>query len=141
MIRYSLSCDHDHDFDGWFRSGEDYETQRKRGLVTCPHCGSHKVEKQLMAPNVSTGRAKEKVAMALGDHRREMMAQLHALAAKLRENSDYVGDRFAEEARKIHFGETEERGIHGEASIEEVRDLLDDGIGVMPLPPLPEDHN
>jgi len=141
MIRYSLSCDKEHDFDGWFRSGEDYETQRKRGLVTCPHCGSHRVEKRLMAPNVSTGRAKEKVAMAMGDRRREMMAQLQALAAKLRENADYVGDRFAQEARRIHFGETEERGIYGEASIEEVRDLLDDGIGVMPLPPLPEDHN
>jgi len=141
MIRYSLSCDRDHGFDGWFRSAEDYETQRKRGLVSCPHCGSAKVEKTLMAPNVSTARTREKVAMAQGDQRREMMAQFRAMAAKLRENSDYVGDRFAEEARKIHFGETEERGIHGEASIEEVKELLDDGIGVMPLPPLPEDHN
>ncbi|HWK13005.1 MAG TPA: DUF1178 family protein [Rhizobiaceae bacterium] len=141
MIRYSLSCDRKHDFDGWFRSGEDYEKQRRRGLVTCPHCGSGKVEKTLMAPNVSTARTKEKVAMALGEQRREAMAQFRAMAEKLRENSDYVGDRFAEEARKIHFGETEERGIHGEASLEEVKNLLEDGIGVLPLPPLPEDHN
>jgi len=141
MIRYSLSCDRDHEFDGWFRSGDDYETQRKRGLVTCPTCGSHKVEKVLMAPSVSTSRKKEKLAVALGEQQRKLMEQLRELSMKVRENADYVGDKFAEEARKIHFGEVDPRGIYGEATVDEVKELLEDGVDFLPLPSLPEDGN
>lgn len=141
MIRFSLHCDNEHDFDGWFRSGEDFDTQRKRGLVTCPTCQSAKVEKALMAPAVTTGRKGEKMALVASDEQRKMMAMFKEMAEKVRQNADYVGDKFADEARKIHFGDTEARGIYGEATIEEARELAEDGVDFMPLPVLPEDQN
>jgi hypothetical protein len=141
VIRFSLVCDHDHEFEGWFRSNDDFETQKKRGFVDCPACGSHKIEKALMAPAVSTGRKKEKVALAVGEEQRRMMAQMKAMAEKIRANADYVGDKFAEEARKIHFGEADPRGIYGEATIEEAKDLAEDGVEFMPIPVFPDDQN
>lgn len=141
MIRFSLGCEHSHEFEGWFRNNEDFETQQKRGFVECPVCGSHKVDKALMAPAVSTGRKKEKMALAMNAQQRAAMAQLKALSEKMRENSDYVGDKFAEEARKIHFGEADPRGIYGEATPEEARDLIEDGVEFMPIPVFPEDRN
>lgn len=141
MIRFSLNCDKDHEFEGWFRSNEDFEKQRKRGLLDCPACGSHRVEKSMMAPAVSTSRKREKVALAVGEEQRNMMAQLKALAEKMRENADYVGDKFAEEARKIHFGEIDARGIYGEATLEEAESLAEDGVSFMPIPVFPDERN
>jgi hypothetical protein len=141
MIRFALCCEKDHEFDGWFRSNDDFDTQKKRGLVSCPVCHSGKVEKVLMAPAVSTGRKKEKMALAMGEQQRKAIAQLKALAEKVRENADYVGDKFAEEARKIHFGETEARGIYGEATADEARELVEDGVEFMPIPVFPDDQN
>ena len=141
MIRFSLCCDGDHSFDGWFRNSDDYETQKKRGLVTCPVCNSAQVEKALMAPAVSTGRQREKIAVAMGEEQKQALAKLREFAQKARENSDNVGEKFAEEARKIHFGETEARGIYGEATIEEARELVEDGVEFMPLPVFPDDQN
>ena len=141
MIRFSLSCDHDHEFEAWFRSNDDFDRQKKRGLVDCPTCGSNKVQKALMAPAVSTGRKREKIALAMNDMQKKAMAEMKALSEKIRENADYVGDKFAEEARKIHFGETEQRGIYGEATLEEAKSLAEDGVGFMPIPVFPEDRN
>lgn len=141
MIRFSLHCDHAHDFEGWFRSNDDFETQRKRGFVSCPECGSQKVEKALMAPAVSTSRKQEKIALAMGDEQRKVMAALKELSEKVRQNAENVGDKFAEEARKIHFGETEARGIYGAATLDEARGLAEDGIDFMPLPVFPDDRN
>ncbi len=141
MIRFSLVCEREHEFDAWFRGSEDYETQKKRGLVECPQCGSSKVDKALMAPAVSTGRKQAKIALAMGEEQRRAMAQLKALADKLKSDADYVGDQFATEARKIHLGETEARGIYGEATPEEARGLAEDGIEFMPIPVFPDDHN
>jgi hypothetical protein len=141
LIRFSLRCEHDHEFEAWFRSSDDYDTQRKRGLVDCPECGSQKVEKALMAPAVSTGRKQEKIALAMGEAQKQAMAQLKAISEKMRENSDYVGDKFADEARKIHFGEAEQRGIYGEATPEEAKSLAEDGIDFMPIPVFPDDRN
>lgn len=141
MIRFSLHCDDGHEFEAWFRGNADYEAQVARGLVACPSCGSAKVGKSLMAPAVATGRSREKVALAVSPEQKKAMAQLRKLAAKMRENADYVGDKFADEARKIHFGETEARGIYGEATGEEVKGLLDDGVDFMPIPDLPDDKN
>lgn len=141
MIRFSLACEKGHDFEGWFRNGEDYDTQRKRGLISCPNCNSSKVEKALMAPSVQSSRKKESVALAVSAQQKAAMAQLRELAAKLRENSDYVGDRFAEEARKIHFGEADARSIHGEATPEEAVSLIEDGVEFLPLPNLPDEQN
>jgi len=141
VIRFSLHCDQAHDFEGWFRSNDDYDTQRKRGFVECPTCGSNKVSKALMAPAVSTSRKQERMALAMGAEQKRMMSELKALTDKMKEGAENVGDKFAEEARKIHFGETEQRGIYGEASPDEVKGLAEDGVPFMPIPVLPEDRN
>ena len=141
MIRFSLICDHDHEFEAWFRSNDDFDTQKKRGFVDCPTCGSSKVQKALMAPAVSTGKKREKIALAMNEMQKKAMAEIKALSEKIRENADYVGDKFAEEARKIHFGETEQRGIYGEATLEEAKSLVEDGVEFMPIPSFPEDRN
>jgi hypothetical protein len=141
LIRFSLVCENAHEFEGRFRSSDEFDRQAKRGLVDCPSCGSHEVEKALMAPAVSTGRRQEKIALAMGDAQKQALAQLKALAEKVRENSDYVGDKFAEEARKIHFGEADARGIYGEATLDEAKGLAEDGVAFMPIPVFPEDRN
>ena len=141
MIRFSLICENEHEFEAWFRSNDDFDTQKKRGFVDCPSCGSHKVEKALMAPAVSTARKQETIALAMGEAQKQALAQLKAMAEKVRENADYVGDKFAEEARKIHFGETDPRGIYGEATLEEAKSLAEDGVEFMPIPVFPDDRN
>lgn len=141
MIRFALICEHDHEFEGWFRSNEDFDTQKKRGFVDCPSCGSHKVQKALMAPAVSTARKQETIALAMGEAQKQALAQLKAMAEKVRENADYVGDKFAEEARKIHFGETDSRGIYGEATLDEAKSLAEDGVEFMPIPVFPDDRH
>ena len=141
MIRFSLHCEHGHDFEGWFRSNDDFDKQRKRGFVECPECGSAKIEKALMAPAVSTSRKQEKIALAMGEAQKQAMAQLKVLSEKMRENADYVGDKFAQEARKIHFGETDPRGIYGEATPDEAKSLAEDGVEFMPIPVFPDDRN
>ncbi len=141
MIRFALNCDHGHAFEAWFRNNDDFDTQAKRGLVSCPACGSAKVQKALMAPAVSSSKKQEKVALAASHEQRRVLKQLKEITEKLRASADYVGDKFAEEARRIHFGETEARGIYGEATVEEAKGLLEDGVEFMPLPNIPDEHN
>jgi hypothetical protein len=141
LIRFSLICDQDHEFEAWFRNNDDFDKQKKRGFVECPACGSKKVGKALMAPAVSTGRKKEKIALAMTEMQKKAMAEMKALSEKIRENADYVGDKFAEEARKIHFGEVEARGIYGEATPDEAKSLAEDGVSFMPIPVFPDDRN
>jgi len=141
LIKFTLRCEREHGFEAWFRSNDDFDTQNRRGLVECPHCGSAKVAKALMAPAVSTGRKREKLALALGEEQRKALEAIKEMARKVREEADYVGDKFAEEARRIHFGETEARGIYGEATPEEAKGLAEDGVTFMPLPVFPDDHN
>jgi hypothetical protein len=141
VIRFSLHCDVGHEFEAWFRNNADFDTQVSRGLVGCPHCGSASVSKALMAPSVSTARKREQIALAVSETQKQVMQQMRQLAEKLRDNADYVGDRFAEEARKIHFGEADARGIYGEATAEEAHSLIEDGVDFMPLPVLPDDRN
>lgn len=142
MIRYELSCDNGHVFEGWFGSADDFDRQQKMALVSCPTCGSAHVTKRLMAPSVSTARKKERrqeLVMQAGQ--KEMVAKLKEIVSTIRANSEDVGERFPEEARKIHYGEAEQRGLIGRASMEEVRDLLDEGVEIAPLPVLPDDTN
>jgi hypothetical protein len=161
MIRYSLACERRHVFESWFQNSAAYDKQASRGLVTCPHCGSAKVEKTIMAP--ALGRSARKgapaappetpvapaatateektpVAMVSPDER-EVRAKLKELRDHLTKNSDYVGQKFPEEARKMHYGEIEHRSIYGEASAEEAKALHDEGIEFHPLPVLPDDRN
>lgn len=141
MIRFSLSCGNGHRFDGWFHNGADFDAQKDRGLISCPTCGSEEVEKALMTPAVATGGKKERLALAAGEEQQRLMARMQEMARRVRAESDYVGDKFAEEARKIHFGEADTRSIHGEATPGEARELAEDGVEFMLLPPLPEDEN
>lgn len=141
MIKYGLNCNNGHEFEAWFRSADDFDQQKSRKLVTCPVCGTHEVNKALMAPAVSTGKARQQIALAMTEEQKRAMEYLKAFARQVRENAEYVGPRFAEEARKIHFGEAKTRGIYGEATLDEARSLAEDGIEFMPLPVLPEDAN
>lgn len=141
MIRFSLACDGGHAFEGWFRSNDDFDKQKKRGLIDCPDCGSHKVDKALMAPAVSTAKKREKIALAMSAEQKRIMSEMKALSEKMRENAENVGAKFAEEARKIHFGETEARGIYGEATPDEAQSLVEDGVPFMPIPVFPDDRN
>ena len=141
MIHYSLVCDKSHKFDGWFANAAAYDAQKTRGLVTCPICLSTAVDKALMAPAISRA-GSEKVSLSIGHpQHKQLQEAMVALRNKVTSEADYVGDKFAEEARKIHFKEVDARGIYGEATREEVAALVDEGVDFMPLPNLPEEHN
>jgi hypothetical protein len=141
VIHYSLTCANAHRFDGWFANAAAYDAQRSKGLVTCPICMSTEVDKALMTPAIGRGAA-EKVALSIGHPQQQQLREaMLALRNKVTSEADYVGDRFAEEARKIHFKEVDPRGIYGEATREEVAALVEDGVDFMPLPALPEEHN
>jgi hypothetical protein len=146
VIRYDLICFKGHEFDGWFSDSAAYDKQAKRGLISCTHCGATKIEKQIMAPGIPTkaNRKSEMRAMTAGpiDPRAAAMLQVMRDYRKhVVENSENVGNKFADEARKIHYGEVKERPIIGEATRDEALSLLEDGIDVQPLPHLPEDGN
>lgn len=139
MIRFSLHCEKDHEFEGWFSSSADYDAQSEGGLVNCPVCGSRKIGKTLMAPAVAVSRDAPARPLAMDPEKREMMRKLREMVQAVKQNSEDVGDRFADEARKIHHGETEARGIIGKASSEDARSLIDEGIDIAPLPEFPDD--
>ncbi len=156
MIRYNLRCERGHAFESWFQSSQAYETQEKRKLVNCPSCGSAKVERAIMAPRIVSKKSRDRAVPAPAAATEAttpastplMMAQERELRAKLRElrdhivkNADNVGERFPNEARKMHYGDIEHRPIYGEASPEEARSLIDEGVEVSPLPVLPDDRN
>ena len=158
MIRYSLHCERGHAFESWFQSSAAYDSQVKRKLVTCPSCGSAKVEKAIMAPQIVSKKGRENplpapaapatTEVAAPASTPLLMAQERELRAKIKElrdhivkNADNVGERFPNEARKMHYGDIEHRPIYGEASPEEARSLIDEGVEVSPLPVLPDDRN
>lgn len=142
MIRYSLVCDKAHEFEGWFSESADFDRQKASGFLTCPICSSPSISKSLMAPMVTTARAKEERQMVAHDAaQREAYIKLKEAVAAVRANSEDVGERFPEEARKIHYGEADARGIIGNASPDEARALIDEGIEIAPLPVLPDDVN
>ena len=158
MIRYNLRCERGHAFESWFQSSSAYESQEKRRLVNCPACGSAKVDRAIMAPQIvgKKGRngAEPAPAQAVSTEVTTpgstplMMAQERELRVKLKElrdhivtNADNVGERFPNEARKMHYGDIEHRPIYGEASPDEARALIDEGVEVSPLPVLPDDRN
>lgn len=141
MIRYALSCDHGHGFEGWFGSSSDYDDQAGRGLLECPVCGSKGIAKQIMAPSVAGTKAQKSGAGLPPQMRGVMMEAMGKVRAHVEENFDYVGDAFAKEARDIHEGRSDERGIYGEATPTEVKALVDDGVPVAPLPPKKDELN
>ncbi len=157
MIKYALVCERKHTFDIWFNNSADYERQHKRGLVACPLCDSKEIEKAIMAPAIArsarrrsvpaakpateaTPAATEPVAM-ISPQEREFRAKLKELREHLTKNADNVGEKFPEEARKMHYGEIEHRSIYGEASPQEAKALHEEGIEFHPLPILPDERN
>ncbi len=155
MIRYALRCERGHEFESWFQSSSAYDAQSKRGLVTCPHCDSAKVEKAIMAPRVASKRRSKHVEapvaapapdaapqqLVMSPQERELVTKLKELRDHVVKNADNVGKKFPEEARKMHYGESESRAIYGEATPEEAKALAEEGVEVAPLPVLPGDRN
>jgi len=161
MIRYNLRCERGHTFESWFQSSSAYEVQEKRKLVNCPACGSAKVERAIMAPQIVSKKGRESAAPApaastdvastevaaqgstplLMAQERELRAKIKELRDHIVKNADNVGERFPNEARKMHYGDIEHRPIYGEASPDEARALIDEGVEVSPLPVLPDDRN
>ena len=159
MIRYSLRCERGHVFESWFQNSAAYESQEKRKLVSCPSCGSVKVERAIMAPQIVSKKGREAAEpepapaavpteAAVTESTPLLMAQERELRAKIKElrdhivkNADNVGERFPNEARKMHYGDIEHRPIYGEASPDEARALIEEGVEVSPLPVLPDDRN
>jgi hypothetical protein len=135
VIRYSLLCEHDHAFEAWFSSSGDYDDQAARGLVECPYCASRAVRKAIMAPAVQGTKKDAKPEASSSETQAVMMEAAAKVRAHVEQNFDYVGDRFAKEARDIHEGVSETRGIYGEATPSEVKALREDGVPVAPLPP------
>ncbi len=158
MIRYSLVCEAGHGFESWFPSSDSYEAQAARGLVTCPVCDTRAVSKALMAPALtrtdrtsvpapavpasSAGSQPNEAPLTMvAEPEQKMRAMLRAFHEHVVKNSEAVGPRFAEEARRIHYGEAEHRSIYGQASPDEARALIEEGIDVAPLPTMPDDRN
>lgn len=155
MIHYDLICESGHEFDGWFSDSAAFDAQAKRGLVTCVHCGSAKIEKQLMVPGISvkgnrkpeaqkpeTSEAQKPVLASAFDPRQQKLIQMmREMRKAVEENAEYVGDRFADEARKMHYEEAEKRGIYGETTAKDAKALIEEGIEIHPLPVLPEEGN
>ena len=157
MIRYSLNCEKGHGFESWFQNSAAYDKQVKRTLITCPICGSAKIEKAIMAPRLGhaemaeTPRLPPKPATppapadapvaVMSPPERELRKKLKELRDHITKNADYVGPRFPEQARKIHYGEIEHRSIYGEASPDEAKELNEEGIAFHPLPILPDEFN
>ncbi|HEY9359449.1 MAG TPA: DUF1178 family protein [Xanthobacteraceae bacterium] len=161
MIRYALACDKGHVFESWFQNSAAYDTQVKAALITCPVCNSAKVEKTLMAPGVvgakkragappasppsprpaaDTADTSTPVAM-MSPQEQEFRKKLKELRDHLTKNADYVGQKFPEEARKMHYGDIEHRSIYGEASPDQAKELHEEGIEFHPLPVLPDERN
>jgi len=167
MIKYALRCEREHEFESWFKNSAAYDSQRKRGLIACPACGSAKVEKAIMAPRLARSESADAEPLPAAEaaptpslpmpmpfappgkgtvaimspQERELRKKLKELREHIVKNADYVGQRFPEQARKIHYGETERRSIYGEASPEEAKELHEEGIAFHPLPILPDEFN
>ncbi|MBI4366522.1 MAG: DUF1178 family protein [Deltaproteobacteria bacterium] len=160
MIHYALVCDKGHDFESWFPSSAAFDKQARRSLVSCPHCGSAKVEKAIMAPRLSSSKKRKAPVEApasaaaapaaapetapvaiISPQEHEFRAKLKELREHLIKNADNVGPTFPEEARKMHYGEIEHRSIYGEASPKDANDLAEEGIEFHPLPILPDERN
>jgi hypothetical protein len=146
MIKYRLVCEHGHDFDSWFDSSAAYDKLETAGLLACAVCGTPKVSKAIMAPRVKSSRDEAARGPTSANPMQAAVSADPKLRAKLKElreyvekNHAYVGDKFAEEARKIHYGETEDKPIYGEATLAQAKELVEEGVPVAPLPFVKED--
>lgn len=138
MIKFTLACDQDHEFESWFPDGAAYEEQARRGFVTCPQCNSHHIVKAPMAPAIV---AREKPAALVDDRARALREAMRAVRREIEARTDDVGEAFPEVARAIHAGDEPERAIRGQANLGEVKSLLEEGVRIAPMPALPDEAN
>jgi hypothetical protein len=142
MIKYALVCEKEHEFESWFPDSNSYDVQARRGLIACPECNSTRVSKAIMAPAIAGARKPPAAPVALLDERQQRLRDLaRHLRKEILANTDDVGAKFPEEARAIHDGEAPARSIRGQATLDEARALIEEGVGVLPLPFLPEEFN
>ena len=139
MITYQLRCDKEHEFEGWFADSATCDSQLEQRAVECPFCGSLEVSKAIMAPRIAKGAGGKSVAVAPAKEAVQLKQALRELRSQVEQNCDYVGDQFAEEARKIHYGEADSRGIYGESTEKQATELADEGIEVSRIPWLPRE--
>ena len=131
MIKYNLKCENNHNFDAWFSDSSNFEEQNKNNLIFCPKCNSTKIEKNIMAPNIGSKKQSYTNALKTEKNYEKIIKNVRKHVEK---NFAYVGNKFADEARAIHYGEKEEREIYGETSVEEAVDLIEEGVNVSPIP-------
>ena len=131
MIKYSLKCDKEHSFEAWFSDSLNFEKQNKKKLISCPSCSSLEITKNIMAPNISS---KKKNSNKINQKKDKVEMVLNKVRKHVENNFDYVGDKFADEARSIHYGEKEEREIYGETTLEDAVELIEEGVNVQPMP-------
>ena len=131
MIKYNLKCENSHNFDAWFSDSSNFEEQNKNNLIFCPKCNSTKIEKNIMAPNIGSKKQSYTNALKTEKNYEKIIKNVRKHVEK---NFEYVGNKFADEARAIHYGEKEEREIYGETSVEEAVDLIEEGVNVSPIP-------
>ena len=131
MIKYNLKCESNHNFDAWFSDSSNFDEQNKKNLIFCPKCNSTKIEKNIMAPNIGSKKQSYTNALKTEKNYEKIIKNVRKHVEK---NFEYVGNKFADEARAIHYGEKEEREIYGETSVEEAFDLIEEGVNVSPIP-------
>ena len=131
MIKYNLKCESNHNFDAWFSDSSNFDEQNKKNLIFCPKCNSTKIEKNIMAPNIGSKKQSYTNALKTEKNYEKIIKNIRKHVEK---NFEYVGNKFADEARAIHYGEKEEREIYGETSVEEAVDLIEEGVNVSPIP-------
>lgn len=131
MIKYSLECNQSHTFDAWFSDSLNFEKQNKNNQISCPNCSSLKIKKSIMAPSIPSKNYKSDL---LNEKKDKVEVVLSKVRKHVEDNYDYVGDKFADEARSMHYGEKEEREIYGETTIEDAVDLIEEGVNVKPMP-------
>ena len=130
MIKYSLECNQSHTFDAWFSDSLNFEKQNKKNQISCPNCSSLKIKKSIMAPSIPSKNYKSDL---LNEKKDKVEVVLSKVRKHVEDNFDYVGDKFADEARSMHYGEKEEREIYGETTIEDAIDLIEEGVNVKPM--------
>jgi len=138
VIKFTLRCEGGHEFEGWFRDNASFDEQAAKGVLSCPVCGDVRVAKSIMAPSVRTSENAEAARVEKRSRMEAFIKQLRAVHEHVEKNFENVGDRFAEEARAIHYGDKEKRDIFGQTSVEEAKDLHDEGVSFAFLPPLPK---
>ena len=141
MIRYDLVCENEHFFESWFKDSKTYQKQLKANEIVCPECSSCSISKSLMAPGIPKKTNTENGNVIANSSSSTLNNAIRKIRNEIKKNSEYVGDKFPEEARKIHYNEAEMRSIYGEASKKEITDLVDEGIDIIQIPEIPDDKN